>query len=185
RAEDKLQNHQSLNQMKQTSGTYTEIEWIRSDAAEDNPAPADATSVQGVKMNGSEWQESVAKLAARFGSIKSASARPDPALSKIEVGALQRGGTPRHSGAATANQPDTDAITQIKTGTLSQLQEDDASYYAVAVMKKGKDRLKLATITWLKEPLRSWLAKAETQVPVAMAAVSANYKLPVIASPSG
>ena len=52
-------------------------------------------------------------------------------------------------------------------------------------MKKGKDRLKLATIAWLKEPLRSWLTRAETQVPVTMAAISANYALPVIASPSG
>src|SRR5207249_12283448 len=49
---------------------------------------------------------------------------------------------------------------------------------------KGKDRLKLATVAWLKEPLRSWLAKAETQVPVTMAAISANYTFPVIASPS-
>ena len=49
----------------------------------------------------------------------------------------------------------------------------------MAVMKKGKDRLKLATVAWLKEPLRSWLAKAEAQVPVTMAAVSANYTLPV------
>src|SRR5205823_3065258 len=37
----------------------------------------------------------------------------------------------------------------------------------------------------LKEPLRSWLTKAETQVPVTIAALSANYTLPVIASPSG
>ena len=68
---------------------------------------------------------------------------------------------------------------------MSPLQEDDGHYYAVAVMKKGKDRLKLATVAWLKEPLRSWLAKAETQVPVTMAAVTANYTLPVIASQSG
>ena len=73
---------------------------------------------------------------------------------------------------------------QIKTGVLSPLQEDEGHYYAVAVMKKGKDRLKLATVAWLKEPLRSWLAKAETQVPVTMAAVSANYTLPVISGQS-
>src|SRR5206468_7300144 len=49
----------------------------------------------------------------------------------------------------------------------------------------GKDRLKLAAIAWPKEPLGSWLAKVEAQVPVTMAAVSANYTLPLIASPSG
>jgi hypothetical protein len=78
-----------------------------------------------------------------------------------------------------------DAWGQIKTGVLSPLQEDERHYYAVAVMKKGKDRLKLATIAWLKEPLRSWLTKAETQMPITMATVSANYTLPVIGSPLG
>jgi galactose oxidase-like protein len=36
-----------------------------------------------------------------------------------------------------------------------------------------------------KPTLAGWPAKAETQVPVTMAALSANYTLPVIASPSG
>src|SRR4029077_11777612 len=67
---------------------------------------------------------------------------------------------------------------------LSPLREDEGHYYAVAVMNKGKDRLKLATVAWLKEPLRSWLAKAETQGPVTMAAISANYTLPVISGQS-
>ena len=34
RAEAELQTHRSMRQMKQTSGTYTEMEWIKSDAAE-------------------------------------------------------------------------------------------------------------------------------------------------------
>ena len=67
---------------------------------------------------------------------------------------------------------------------ISPLQEDDAHYYAVAVTNKGKDRLKLATIAWLKEPLRSWLAKAEAQVPTTMAEVTADYSLPVISGES-
>src|SRR5438045_4577839 len=51
-------------------------------------------------------------------------------------------------------------------------------------MKEGKERVKLATIAWPKEPLRSWVTRAETQVPVTMAAVSANYTLPAISGPS-
>ena len=183
RAEAELQSHTTVTQMKQTSGIYTEIEWIKTDSANGDSAPVDAKSAQALKMNGSEWQESVAKLAAQFGSTKPGKARPQ--LARRGEGALQPGGTPRHSEATTENQPDTDAIAQIKTGILSPLQEDDAHYYAVAVMNKGKDRLKLATIAWLKEPLRSWVTKAEAQAPVTMAAVTANYTLPVIASPSG
>jgi len=89
------------------------------------------------------------------------------------------GQTDAHTGTA---RPDPSA--QVKTGVLSPLREDDGHYYVVAVMNKGRDRLKLATVAWLKEPLRSWLAKAETQVPVTMAAVSANYTLPVISGQS-
>src|SRR5206468_106391 len=43
----------------------------------------------------------------------------------------------------------------------------------------------LATVPSLKELLESWRSRAETQVPVTMRAMSANYTLPVIASPSG
>jgi N-acetylneuraminic acid mutarotase len=163
RAEAELKTHRSLKQMKQTNGMYTEMEWIKSDSTDPVAAgvpPAQLTLLPpqksddekrapAVKMNSSEWQENVGKLARDFGNAKSGN-----------------------------------AIAQIKTGVLSPLQEDDAHYYAVAVMNKGKDRLKLATIAWLKEPLRSWLAKAEAQVPVTMAAVSANYTLPVISSPT-
>src|SRR5438876_1682791 len=43
----------------------------------------------------------------------------------------------------------------------------------------NEDRGNMATVAWLKEPLRSWLPKVEAQVPVTMAAMSANYALPV------
>src|SRR5262245_59456560 len=176
RAEAELRTHRSVKQMKQTSGLYTEIEWIKSDSAETSSASADAKNIEAVKMNGSEWQHSIARLASRFDSTKSGRARPPDAPGKR--------GTPRRSEAATANEPDTADLAQIKIGVLSPLQEDGVQYYAVAVMKKGKDQLKLATVAWLKEPLRSWVAKAEAQVPVTMAAVRTNYTLPVIADES-
>src|SRR5437867_9716747 len=163
RAEADLRTHPSVREMKQTSGMYTEMEWIKSDSTPDQDtgglaSPEDdgkpnckrRDAEHDVTLNSREWNENVQKLAKDLGDTKAS----DP------------------SG-------------QIKTGVLSPLQEDEGHYYAVAVMKKGKDRLKLATVAWLKEPLRSWLAKAEAQVPVTMAAVSANYRLSVIGSPSG
>ena len=45
--------------------------------------------------------------------------------------------------------------------------------------------MKLATVAWPKEPLGSWLAKAKAQVPVTMAAVTANYTLPTISGQPG
>src|SRR5947209_8459842 len=183
RAEAELRTHRSVTRMKQTSGTYSEVEWIKSDSADPVAAgvppaqptrlppqkPADTKNTQALKMSSSEWQERVAKLAAQFDSQEIVGQAPR----------LPNGRSA--AGAAALQKP---SIAQIKTGVLSPLQEDDAHYYAVAIMKKGKDRLKLATIAWLKEPLRSWLAKAEAQVPTTMAAVTADYTLPVTSGES-
>ena len=190
RAEAELQTHGSVTQMKQTSGMYTEIEWIKSENAELAPSDAPgvvATPLRGVdrkppqargynegaqnviRMNRSEWDENVQKLATIFGNGSL-------------VGAIDLS-RPGDSGEPPLPEKGM-SLAQIKTGVLSPLQEDDDHYYAVAVTKKGKDRLQLATAAWLKEPLRSWLAKAEARAPVSMAIVSANYTLPVIASTS-
>src|SRR5205807_4761163 len=178
RAEADLRAHPSVKQMKQTSGMYTEMEWIKSDSTQEED---DRGAERSVKLNRSEWQEKVAKLAAQFDAAglpnaRIGRARPELVLSEVE------GGAP----ITRDDQASPDAWAQVKTGVSSPLQEDDGHYYAVAVTKKGKDRLKLTTIAWLKEPLRSWVTRAETQVPMTMAAISsANYTLPVIASPSG
>src|SRR5882724_11544231 len=164
RAESELRAHPGVRQMKQTSGMYTETEWIKSDSAETGSAPADKKNVEAVKVSSNEWQESVQKLAGEFDNGHPVAAGVPP--------------------AQPTRLPPQKLIAQIKTGVLSPLQEDEGHYYAVAVMNKGKDRLKLATVAWLKESLRSWLAKAETQVPVTMAAVTANYALPVISGKS-
>src|SRR4029077_18028497 len=89
RAEAGLRPHGSLTQMKQTSGRYSEMEWIK--GKDTDLAPSDApgvvaTPLRGVernvlqargysephdaaiRMNSSEWQESVEKLAAQFHS---------------------------------------------------------------------------------------------------------------------
>ena len=66
-------------------------------------------------------------------------------------------------------------------GKLSSLQENETSYYATAILSKTADRLKLATVAWLKEPLAPWLAKADNQVNTAVTAITAskgNYTLP-------
>src|SRR5256886_10550629 len=162
RAEAGLRTPPSVREMKQTSGMYTEMEWIKSDSTPDqnkggSASPEDDAKANGqrrgaedgITLNSREWNENVQKLAKDLGDTKAS----DPSA-------------------------------KIKTGVLSPLREDEGHYYAVAVTNKGKDRLKLATVAWLKEPLRSWLAKAETQVPVTMAAIGANYTLPVISGQS-
>src|SRR5438874_12263137 len=68
RAEAELRTHRSVSRMKRSSGTYSETEWIKSGSAKDDSAPTDAYSAQAVKMNSSEWQEIVEKLASQFES---------------------------------------------------------------------------------------------------------------------
>ena len=195
RAEAELRTHPSVKQMKQTSGMYTEMEWIKSEDAETGPVAAepvlsasrtgvppapDTKDVQAVKMNGSEWQETVQKLVATFNKPDAAKASAFGVRSRQRgIAAFESADMSAHSKNAAADEYETLAV-----GKVSPLREDDGHYYAVAVMKKGEDRLKLATVAWPKEPLGSWLAKAEAQTPVTMAAVTANYTLPTISGQS-
>src|SRR6266478_961882 len=190
RAEADLRTHPSVREMKQTSGMYTEMEWIKSDSTPDqnkggSASPEDDAKANGqrrgaedgITLNSREWDETVQKLVATFN-------KPDAAKASAfgvrrHVAAFESADMSAHSKNAAAGEYETLAV-----GKVSPLREDEGHYYAVAVMNKGKDRLKLATVAWLKEPLRSWLAKAETKVPVTRAAVSANYTLPVISGQS-
>ena len=172
-AEVELQTHRSVSQMKQTSGMYTEMEWIKSDNTPDQDKGGSARNAfgddgkanrqsrdteHGITLNSREWNENVQKLAKEFGNTKVGRARPP--------------GAPGRLG--------TDASAQIKTGVLSPLRENEGRYYATAVLRKTKDRLKLATVEWRKEPLESWRARAERQMPKPMTAMTGSYTLPTI-----
>jgi len=140
RAEADLQAHPTVDGMKQTSGGYSEIELVKSDRSHEQATRA----VQpGVKLNASEWDETVQKLA---GVLNAKNSR-----------------TPK---------------TQIRTGVASPLQEDETRYYAAAVTEKTEDHLKLVTIAWIKEPITSWLARAEDKARDAVAAMDRDYTLP-------
>jgi N-acetylneuraminic acid mutarotase len=165
RAEADLQAHNTVEQMKQTSGKYSEIELVKSDSAQ---GKANRGAERSLKLSGREWDENVHKLAAMFGSTKNGLARSQPGQSLLA--AASGGGAP---------------ITQIKTGVVSSLQEGDGRYYATAVVGKTEDRLKVATVGWQKEPLEPWLARAENQLPTAIALPAASYTLPTISDGAG
>src|SRR5881296_2090407 len=110
RAEADLRTHPSVKEMKQTSGMYTEMEWIKSDSAD--LVPGDAPGVvatplwgvgrnvpqargyserhgapDGVTMTSSQWQESVQKLAGEFDNGHPVAAGVPPAQHE-KVGAI-------------------------------------------------------------------------------------------------
>ncbi len=164
RAEADLLAHPTAEQMKQTSGTYSEIEFIKDDGgktvgrahrmptgqlAGGAPAlqPQDSTRV--MMLNAGEWSETIQKLAETF------------------------------SGSALGHSKNA-AYESIPVGRLCPLQEDERRYYATAVIEAADDHVRLATFSWLKESLESWLAKSENQAPIAMMVPSSSYRLPTI-----
>src|SRR5437867_1926085 len=99
RAEADLQAHLTVEQMRQLSGKYSEMEFIRSDSSQVKETRGPR---QVVKLNASEWEDSVQKLATIFGDAK-------------------------YGGARLLGAP----LTQIKLGVLSSLQQDEEHYYTV------------------------------------------------------
>src|SRR5262249_2077699 len=160
RVEAELQTNNNAEQMKQLSGRYTEIKLTKGDSAHPQ---GNRAAEHSVKVDNHEWDETVQKLAAIFtdGSLAA-----EPALSTSQAGVPPVKDPP---------------ITQIKTGVVSRLQEDETHYYATAIIEKSNDRLKLANVTWVKEPLASWLARSEIQPRSSMMLRSDKYELPGIA----
>ena len=142
----------------QTHGTVTQMKQTSGKYSEIELVRSDSAQDEvsraaepGLKLNGREWDENMQQLAAMFDGGQN--------------GKAQLLSTP---------------MTQIKTGVLSPLREDEGRYYATAVVMKTRERLTLATVGWPKEALESWRARAENQMPRVMAANSANYTLPAV-----
>ena len=161
----------TIEQMKQLSGNYSEIELVKSDSS-DGATNCDAE--HALKLDSHEWDQAVQKLAALFDSGHSVAAGVPPAQPTRLP--------PQKPALAGTVSSAKDA--PIRTGKLSSLQEDENRYYATAVVNKSKDRLTLATVTWVKQPLGSWLANAQNQVPATMAATGVGYALPNVSDGS-
>jgi N-acetylneuraminic acid mutarotase len=136
----------TVEQMKQLSGDYSEIEFVKSDSSD---GASNHGTERAVRLDSREWDQAVQTLAATFNK----------------------------AGAA-------EDYESVPLGKLSSLQEDENRYYATAVIEKGKNRLTLATVSWVKEPLGSWVANAQNQMPATMAATGVGYALPNVSDGS-
>jgi hypothetical protein len=161
-AETELQTRASLQQMKQLSGKYSETEFVRSDGARNE---TNRNAERSVKLNSSEWNEIVQKLAVTFNKSESQQ-------SNGRDGSLSR--PSRSAGPAIASYQ------SLPIRKLSSLHEDESRYYVTEILSKTTDRIKIATVSWLKKPLQSWLTKAENQFSTAMVVPAGNYTLPTI-----
>jgi hypothetical protein len=133
RAQVELRAYNSVEQMKQTSGTYSEIKLIKSGRSH---REVNRGAGHTVELNSRDWNETIQKLAGMFNDV-------------AVVAGVQRARST--------------AITPIGTRALSRLQQDETRYYVTAVISKTDNELEVATVSWAKEPLDSWLAQAENQ----------------------
>ena len=165
RAQADLLAHPAVEQMN--SGAYSEIELIKSDSS-DIDQERDAKTI---RLNSGEWDESVQNLAGTFNNTDSE--QPGGFRLRRHVAALQ-------SADMSAQSKNTD-YDSLPVGKLSPLQENETCYYAIAVQAKTNDHLKLSTVAWPKEPLASWLARAENQV-ASISPPAMGYMLPTVAT---
>src|SRR5262249_55244979 len=123
RVEGELQMHNAAAQMKQLSGKYSEIEFVKS-------ANNNGKNIRGaqhvMQLSSSEWDEVVQKLAVTFDNSESQ-------LSNAGNKSLSR---PSRL-ARPARTPDQ----VLPVGKLSRLQEDESCYYAKRILSKTADRL--------------------------------------------
>jgi N-acetylneuraminic acid mutarotase len=155
RAKAELQRNNNVDSMKQLSGRYNETEITKANTGHKESRRA---LHHRMKLNSLEWDEMLHHLATMFGD------------SPVAVGA-----SPAKAGT----------LTRIKTRVLSPLQEDETRFYTMAVIENTNERLKLATVSWLKESAESWLARGEDQVGTEAETQSTDYKLPTVSEGTG
>src|SRR5436305_339044 len=127
RADADMQAHTTVEQMKELTSNYSEIEFIKSNRAEEDQRDAG----QYVRLSSREWDEMKEKLAATFIS---------PNAAAPEAFGVESADRLVHS------QNADHAYENIPIGKLSRLQENDDRYYATAVVSKTNDRIGLATV---------------------------------------
>src|SRR5438445_728571 len=128
---------------------------------------------RSMKLNNHEWDDTVQKLVGMF------SDQP------VAAGVLPAKGRPMAEGPKARGAANDKLMTHLTTGTVSPLQEDETRYYATAMVNKSAGHLKLATVSWLKEPLESWRARVEKQAATALTPPGDSYKLPPMSQGDG
>jgi N-acetylneuraminic acid mutarotase len=136
RVESELRAHPTVDEMKQTSGVYSEVEWNKSDSSQ-NPLN---NASRLMRMDADEWQANIGNLASQFEH------QPNRTRNALDSHSIS---------GVTAKS----LLARIESGVLGRLQEDDSHYYVNAVPEKSEAHLKLATIAWSKEPFESWASR--------------------------
>ena len=170
RAQADLLAHPAVEQMN--SGTYSEVELIKNDRSDVGQERDSRT----IKLSSREWDENVQNLAGTFNNTDAAQPGGFELQRSRFVGSFQSADASAHLESATEMHK------TLPVGKPSPLQENETCYYAIAVLSKTNDHLKLSTVAWPKEPLASWLARAENQAATPILPSDIGYTLPAVAA---
>src|SRR5437870_11400597 len=127
RAEADLRTHPSVREMKQTSGMYTEMEWIKSDSTPDQDKGGSASpeddgkpnckrrdAEHDVTLNSREWDETVQKLVATFNKHDAATPKAFGVRSRTRgIAAFESADMSAHSKNAAAGEHETLAVGKV------------------------------------------------------------------------
>jgi len=166
RVQSDLQMHPTLEQMKTLGGTYRELEFVKSDGSHQRH---ERVAAQAITLDPQQWEKSTEKVAAMFN-------RDAAKASGLQV-ERRRGGSKGGHMSAQPNKSAQQDYATIPIGKVSPLQQDPTSYSATAVIEKNSNGFKVATVSWPKELLETWLAQAERQVPAAVTVPKGSYAL--------
>jgi N-acetylneuraminic acid mutarotase len=190
RAETDLRAYGSASEMRAMSGEYHEVEWLKGEGQE--PANRDAVFLseaknRAVTLSPAQWEARVRELVRAF---HSSSPAPLPegedsplfVLNLLLPSALGRRWSDDAGRGEAAGPADVRSkLDLVPLGELSRLQ-DDERFYVTAVLEKGNERLKFATVEWKKEPFDTWWGRVRKQIENQSAAPEYGYRLPPIAS---
>ena len=153
-AASELKRFPSVDSMRSMNGTYQEIEYVKKE-----DSVSDATVGKGrentISLDAESWKELLSRL----------SNRARPALDVIAKGGLLK------------KNSESQKSQSVSVGKLSTLQEDQDAFYVQAVLEKGTNRLKVATVSWQKDSLDAWWKEASASVYADIAAPVSSYTL--------
>ncbi|MCI0447133.1 hypothetical protein L0152_28490, partial [bacterium] len=134
---EELKRYRTPDQMRQMSGSYQEMEWIRVDQA----AAAESFQKDSSQLSSSQWNDWIRELNEIF------------------------------------NRP-----SRLPISRISKVQEREDGFYAIAILKIEKDRIRTATVQWQKTSFETWWKSIKDSITAELTEPRYNYKLPEIAA---
>ncbi|MBA2434439.1 MAG: hypothetical protein H0V54_05020 [Chthoniobacterales bacterium] len=156
-----LTAHQGA-ELKTLSGEYAEREFTRQAKGDVERKSQTNEGVHRMPVADSDWQALLSDYMLAFND-----------------GTVMVPSSPFHGSAAK------EAESPLPLSSVSMVREDDNQFYVLSVLSQSDDDLKVASVTWRKEPVDIWWNKVRADIPMAEPDFQvADFSLPQIAAPA-